>query len=104
MRNANQYWWLITLRGMVALLASGFIVFLPGMMRTIFLMPVAVVFMILALTFYGIADSAVLFVAGFNCTARSPWRRVLWIEAGLGIGVGLLLLTLALERVDIRWF
>ena len=104
MRKANQYWWLITLRGMVALIAGAFVVFLPGSMNTLLIMPLAVVFMILALSCYGIADSAVLLVAGFQCEPRSLWRRVLWTQAALGIGIGLLLLTLALESVRLHWF
>jgi hypothetical protein len=104
MRNINQYWWLITLRGAVALVASFIIAFLPGMMNAVFLMPLAVIFMILGLTCYGIADSAVLLVAGFKCEPRSPWRRTLWIQAALGISIGLLMLTLALEKVDLHWF
>jgi hypothetical protein len=103
-QDGNQYWCLISIRAAVALAASAFLIFLPGMMRSMFLMPMAVISMLFALAIYGIADSLTLMVAGLKVTTNTRWHRALLIQATLGIAIGMILATVAFSATQVQWF
>lgn len=98
-----QFWFTVMARGLLALMAGTIILVVPRMTETILLLPFAVVVTILSLGAYGVIDSTFVLVSSFMCSSKTA-RQALRLQGAIGITVGILLMTVAFDRVEIRWF
>jgi uncharacterized membrane protein HdeD (DUF308 family) len=99
----EHYWWMTMFRGLVALLAGSAIMVIPGMAKTLLLLPIAIAMSILGLAVYGAFDSVLVFITSFM--AASPTAKlVLRLQGVIGITVSTLLYIVFYDQVRLHWF
>ncbi|HEY1212312.1 MAG TPA: hypothetical protein VGE93_01645 [Bryobacteraceae bacterium] len=103
MKHFVHFGWITIARGVLAILTSLAIVAVPDAVRTLFLLPLAVAYSIVALAVYGILDSTLVWIASFNTDALWP-RIAQRFQSFLGICSGTLLLTVLFEHMQLLWF
>jgi hypothetical protein len=103
MRKSRTYWTANFVRGIVALIVGGAILFFPDMTQSDLLLPIAVVASILGLALYVAIDSAIILFTSYTI----PWRLSklgLRIQGFTGIAIGLVLLSAIYSNVQLQWF
>lgn len=103
MRRDARFWMVMLLRGLLALLVGSMVLVIPGMARTLLLLPLAVAIAVLGLATYGVIDSALTLISSFMTESRAT-QSVLLAQGILGILIGLLLLFVVFDKVRLEWF
>jgi uncharacterized membrane protein HdeD (DUF308 family) len=103
MRTDAHFWFVMLLRGMLALLVGSMILVIPDMARTLLLLPLAIAIAVLGLATYGVLDSALILISSFMTQTRAT-RTVLLAQGALGVLIGMLLLFVVFEKARLEWF
>lgn len=104
MTEYTAYWGATCLRGVTALLAGVVIVFCSAMRSTILLMPLAVVFSVMALAAYVVVDSALVLASSFLLPRHHLGRVALRIQGFVGVLIGIACFVIASGERALTWF
>lgn len=103
MRRYLNFWFVALARGVLALAMGSAILIIPDMVRSLFLLPMAVTFSILTLAAYGVLDST-LIVASSLMSQPKQGSTALRLQGVVGIFVGTMFFIVIYERVKPEWF
>ena len=98
------HFWFTTLeRGFVALFVGSAIWVVPDMAGSLLLLPLAIVFSVLALGAYGVVDSAFVLLSSTMVLSRRA-ATALRVQGVVGIAVGALLFAVVYRQARLEWF
>jgi hypothetical protein len=103
MRKDAQFWMVMLMRGLFALVVGSMVLVIPDMARTLLLLPLALAIAVLGLATYGVLDSVPILISSFMTESRIT-RVALLAQGSFGIFIGLLLLFVVFEKVRLEWF
>src|SRR6185312_12328194 len=102
MTDYTAYWGATCVRGIIALLAGVVIAFCSALNATILLMPLGIVFSLLALAAYIVVDSAIVVATSFMLPHQHLGRVALRLQGVIGtvIGIGCFIAS----HGQVKWF
>ena len=103
MKRDLHFWFVMLIRGLIALLAGSCVLVIPDLARTLLLLPIAIVISVLGLATYGVIDSVLVLISSFMTESRRA-RILLLAQGAAGIAIGVLLLAVMFDRVRLEWF
>lgn len=104
MTDYTAYWGVTCVRGVIALLAGLMIVFCSALRSTILLMPLAIVFSLMALAGYVVFDSALVLASSFLLPRHHLGRVALRVQGFIGIFIGIACFVVSSGEADLTWF
>lgn len=104
MSEYTAYWGATCARGVIALIAGVVIVFCSALRSTILLMPLAIVFSLMALAAYVVVDSAIVLASSFMLPHHHLGRIALRVQGFIGIAIGITCFIVSSQERDLRWF
>src|SRR5437762_8960844 len=104
MKAYYEYWVATMVRGLLAIVASTGVLFIPQMTSTILLLPFAIVVSILCLAACEMIDSAIILTISFMIRPGQPGRLALAVQGIFGAVIGILMFALVSDRLQIHWF
>lgn len=98
-----HFWFVVLIRGLVALMAGSLVLIIPDMAKTLLLLPFAVAVSIICLALYGVLDSTLVLISSFM--TESPWARAgLNLQGVAGITLGVLFASVLFDHIQLTWF
>jgi uncharacterized membrane protein HdeD (DUF308 family) len=104
MTDYTAYWTATCVRGVIALAAGVVIAFCSALNTTILLLPLGIVFSLLALAAYVVVDSAIVLACSFMLPHHHLGRVALRIQGLIGMMIGIACFIVSQSEADIRWF
>lgn len=104
MREVIHHWWILAVRALLALGLAGAVLLLQAWAKYALLDAVTVPFLVIALSAYGLLDSAVVFYLGWQFSPHAPARMISLTQGVCGMVFGTLLLTVLFRDAQLEWF
>ncbi len=104
MDSYSKYWVASAIRGLFAIATGTLILIVSDLVKTIVLLPIAVVMSSLCLAAYGVIDSAMVAASSFVMPRHSRGKIASRLQGVCGIVLGILLFLVASEKLKLSWF
>ncbi len=104
MTDYTAYWGATCVRGIIALVAGVAIAFCSALNTTILLMPIGIVFSLLALAAYVVVDSAIVVACSFMLPRHYLSRVALRLQGIIGMLIGVGCFIVGQDETAIGWF
>ena len=100
----TAYWGATCVHGVIALLAGVVIVFCSALKSTVLLMPLAIIFSLMALAAYLVLDSAIVLASSFMLPHHHLGRLALRVQGFVGVLIGVACFIVSSGEAQMTWF